>query len=136
LKPREISPPARKGFSVLATPLVNGCEIAAWGRQWNERSAHLLELVAGIDHGSLEPAAELLQELRECRRRLADPPHPELRSLWHRALDEIWEAARSTLYGDLGPARQHADAALHHGQVMRRILEAQADWPTEGKGLS
>lgn len=108
------------------TRLGNGQEVAAWAREWTERSAHLVELVEGIDRGGLEPALELLQEVRECRR-LADPPGPELRSHWRRALDEIWEAARSTLYGDLEPARQHADAALQDVQEMRILLEAWAD---------
>jgi hypothetical protein len=112
LEPRDI-PPVKK-----STP-----EIAAWVREWNAGNAHLLQLVEEVDHGGPDSAVELLQEVRECRRRLADPPDPELRSRWRRALDEIWEAACSMLYGDLGPARQHTDAALGSIQEMRRILE-------------
>jgi hypothetical protein len=81
--------------------------------------------IAGIDCDGLEPAAELLREVRECRRR-PDPADLELRSLWHRALDDSWEAACAALYGDLGPARQHADDAFHHVQEMRRLLAARA----------
>jgi hypothetical protein len=104
----------------------NEHEIAVWAREWKERSAHLIELVGEIDRGSLRPAVELLQEVRDCRR-LADPPASELRSRWRHALDEIWEAACSTLYGDLEPARQHVDAALRNVQELHSILEVWND---------
>jgi hypothetical protein len=102
-------------------------EIASWAREWRERSDHLAELVERVNRGGVEPAMELLQEIRECRRRLAEPPAPELRSHWRRALDETWEAACSTLYGDLEPARRHADAALGSLHEMRGMLEGWAD---------
>jgi hypothetical protein len=124
--PREIQS-YKKGTSGLADTSGNGDEIAAWAKEWNERNAHLLQLVEGFDRGGLDSAVELLQEVRECRRRLADPPDPKLRNCWRRALDEIWEAACSTLYGDLGPARQHTDAALGSIQEMRGILKSCAD---------
>jgi hypothetical protein len=112
----------RKETVVLADRR-NEQEIAVWAREWNERSAHLVELVGEIDRGSLGPAVALLQEVRECRRQLAAPPALELRSRWRFALDEIWEAACSTLYGDLEPARQHVDAALRNVREMDSILE-------------
>jgi hypothetical protein len=93
-------------------------------RGWNDRSAVLLDLLAGIDGDALATASALLAWVRECRRNLADPADPRLRSLCHHALDEIWEAACSTLYGDLGPARRHADAALRDVREMRELLEA------------
>ena len=104
----------------------NGHEITTWAREWNERSAHLIELIEEIDRGGLGLAVELLREVRECRR-LADPPHTELRSRWRNALDELWEAACSTLYGDLEPARQHADEAVRKVQELRSILEVWTD---------
>jgi hypothetical protein len=118
LAPREIHPPIRKG--------ARGREVFPWIREWNDRSARLLQLIAAIDGDGLESAAELLQEVRECRRRLIELPEPELRLRWYSTLDEIWEAACSTLYGDLGPARQHADAALGSIHEMREILESWA----------
>jgi hypothetical protein len=105
----------------------NGHEITTWAREWNERSAHLIELIEEIDSGGLGPVLELLREVRECRRRLADPPVLELRLRWRSALDEIWEAACSTLYGDLDPARRHADAALRDIQELHALLEAWID---------
>jgi hypothetical protein len=99
-------------------------EAAPWVRGWNDRSAVLFDLLAGIDGDALATASALLAWVRECRRNLADPADPRLRSLCHHALDEIWEAACSTLYGDLGPARWHADAALRDVGEMREILGA------------
>jgi hypothetical protein len=125
LEPRNIDSSFRRGVPRLAGLRRNGHEIAAWAREWNERSARLLKRIAGIDCDGLESVAELLREVRECRRR-PDPADPELRSLWHRALDDSWEAACAALYGDLGPARQHADDAFHHVQEMRRLLAARA----------
>jgi hypothetical protein len=116
----------RKETVVLAD-CRNEHEIAVWAREWNERSGRLVELVGEIDRGSLGPAVALLQEVRDCRRRLADPPALELRSRWRSALDEIWEAACSTLYGDLEPARRHVDAALRNVQELQSILEVWID---------
>jgi len=96
-------------------------------REWEEQNAVLRELLAGIDHDGdgrdgLAPVSALLERVRECRRRLADPSDAGLRNLWHRALDEISEATCASLYGDLGPARQHADAALGYLRQMQEIL--------------
>lgn len=99
-------------------------ETAPWVRGWNERSAVLLDLLAAIDGDALTAAAALLAWVRECRLSLEDPADPRLRSLCHHVLDETWEAARSTLYGDLGPARKHAEAARHDVREMRKILDA------------
>ena len=116
---------SRSQSPALSTSRGNRREIAAWAREWNERSTHLLQLIGDIDHDGLASAVELLREGGECRR-LADPPDSELRSLWHRALDEVWEAARSTLYGDLEPARRHADNALGSMQKIREVLQSRA----------
>jgi hypothetical protein len=104
----------------------NPHKITAWAREWNERSTHLVELIEEIDRSGPGPAVELLREVRECRLQ-ADPPVTELRSRWWNALDELWEAACSTLYGDLEPARQHADAAIRKIQELHSILEACTD---------
>jgi hypothetical protein len=125
LELREIGSSFGKGAARPADPRRNGREAAAWVRDWSERSARLLKRIAGIDCDALESAAELLREVRECRRR-PEPADPVLRSLWHRALDDSWEAACSALYGDLGPARQHADNAFHRVQEMRRLLAARS----------
>lgn len=103
----------------------SGLEAALWAREWNQQNTVLCHLLGGMDSDTLAPASALLDWVRECRRTLADPPDPRLRSLCHRALDEIWEAACSILYGDLGPARQHTDAALHHVREMEEILEGR-----------
>ncbi len=99
-------------------------EAALWVRGWNERSAVLLDLLAGIDGDTLASASALLAWVRECRRSLDDPADPRLRSLCHHALDETWEAACSTLYGDLEPARRHAEAALRDVREVQEILAA------------
>ncbi len=99
-------------------------EAAPWVRGWNERSAVLLDLLAGIDGDALAAASALLAWVRECRRSLDAPPDPRLRSLCHHTLDETWEAACSILYGDLEPARRHAEAALRDVQEVREILAA------------
>lgn len=102
-----------------------GLEADPWAKEWREQRVLLHCLLAAIDRESLTPASALLDWVRECRRTLADPPDPRLRSLCHYALDEIWEAACSILYGDLEPARQHTDAALRHVREMEEILEGR-----------
>jgi hypothetical protein len=111
-------------YSVIAKTRRSSPEAASWVRGWNDRSAVLIDLLAGIDGDALAAAAALLAWVRECRLSLDDPADPRLRSLCHHALDETWEAACSTLYGDLGPARRHAEAALRDVREMREILEA------------
>ncbi len=127
MEPREPHPLIGREVLVLVDPCRNSSEAAAWARTWETQNTALLHLLAGMDRDGLEPAAALLEQVRECRRHLADPPSPELRGLWHRALDEIWEAAHANLYGDLAPARQHADRALRHLSEMRKVLESWAD---------
>ncbi len=97
-------------------------EATTWAREWDAQNDVLHHLLEGIDSGTLAPASALLDWVRECRRTLADPPDPNLRKLCHRTLDKIWEAGCSILYGDLGPARQHMDAALRHVREMEEIL--------------
>jgi hypothetical protein len=108
---------------VIANTRRPALEAAPWVRGWNERSAVLLDLLAAIDGDALAAAAALLAWVRECRLSLEDPADPRLRSLCRHALDEVWEAACSTLYGDLGPARHHADAALRDVREMREVLD-------------
>jgi hypothetical protein len=95
-----------------------------WSRDWEEQSARLFHLLERIDRGNLEPAMALLDGLRDCRQRLSDPPHAELRILWRQVLDELWEAARYALYCDLGPARTHADSARRRARELQELLAA------------
>jgi hypothetical protein len=100
-------------------------ETTHWVAGWNERSAVLLDLLGDLDGNTPETASALLEWVRECRRALADPPDPRLRSLCHRVLDEIWEAAYSGLYGDLVPAGHHASAALRKVREMQDYAAAK-----------
>jgi hypothetical protein len=124
LEPRDINPLIRKRTVLLVDPSGPERELVAWATAWNEWSTPLLHKVEGINSDGLASANRVLREIRECRRQLSDPPDPELRSLWHCMLDEIWEAACSTLYGDLEPARQHVDAALGSVQEIKGILQS------------
>ena len=98
-----------------------------WVREWDRQRAVLRHLLGAIDHEGLEPAAALLQRVRECRRRVAEPPAPLVRQLWDAALEEAWQAACCALYGDLGPAREHAEAAENSMEEMRLMLESWLD---------
>jgi hypothetical protein len=109
---------------VIANTRRSAIEAAPWVRGWNERSLVLINLLAAIDGEALAAAAALLAWVRECRLSLDDPADPRLRSLCRRALDETWETACCTLYGDLVPARRHAEAALRAVCEMREMLEA------------
>jgi hypothetical protein len=109
---------------VIDNPRRTVSEAAPWVRGWKDRSLVLIDLLAAIDGDALAAAAALLAWVRECRRSLGAPPDPRLRSLCRRILEETWEAACSTLYGDLGPARQHAEAALQDVRDVWEILDA------------
>jgi hypothetical protein len=88
-------------------------EAALWVREWNERSSHLLGLLDELDGGeSLNIASELLAWVKDSRKLLGEPVDPRLRELCNQFLDEIWEAACASIYGDLGQPQSHADAAL------------------------
>jgi hypothetical protein len=102
-----------------------GLATALWARDWRDRSAALLALLAAVDREAPESASALLAWVRHCRLTLPDPPDLKLRNLRSGTLDEVWEAARSILYGDLEPARLHTDAALRCVRDIDEFLQAR-----------
>jgi hypothetical protein len=82
-----------------------GLATALWARDWRDRSAALLALLAAVDREAPESASALLAWVRHCRLTLPDP--------------------RSILYGDLEPARLHTDAALRCVRDIDEFLQAR-----------
>lgn len=89
----------------------------AWAAAWVRRGETLLDLACRFENAGPEGCATLLVRIRESRPDAEEAPDPELVTLATIFLDELWEAARRLLYGDLDPARMHASIA-------RRQLEA------------
>jgi hypothetical protein len=93
-----------------------------WGREWEERSLPLFKLLEQAELGGVPDICHLLRRVRHCRTTLAGAPTPGLYLLAAQTLDELWEAARRTLYGDLNLADEHTAAAKGHAQEIRQLL--------------
>ncbi|HYG62589.1 MAG TPA: hypothetical protein VEL74_08395 [Thermoanaerobaculia bacterium] len=93
-----------------------------WGREWEEHSLPLFELLQRAERGGVTDICQLLRHVRHCRTTLTEAPTPRLQGLAVRTLDELWEAARLTLYGDLGLADEHTAAAWGHAQKIHQLL--------------
>jgi hypothetical protein len=65
---------------------------------------------------------ELLRNVRVCRTALSPAPLPDVQKLVDRALDEIWEAARLSVYGDVQLASEHTAVARTHAQEIRKRM--------------
>lgn len=93
-----------------------------WTEDWEERFGLLLSLLESIDRDDLGPIQSLLSNVRHSRELLGEVSDPSLRALLQHLLDEVWEAARGALYGDIEPARAHADAAKLYAEQVRDRL--------------
>ncbi|HYO15556.1 MAG TPA: hypothetical protein VE685_20360 [Thermoanaerobaculia bacterium] len=98
-------------------------ETESWTRNWEQCRTALFEFLGRIEGGDVEEAGTVLRKVRECRETWIEPPDPELRLLVHRVLDEVWEAARASLYGDLESSRQHTAAAHYLAREVQAILD-------------
>jgi hypothetical protein len=93
-----------------------------WGREWEERSLPLFELLERAELDDVPDICRVLRRVRHCRTTLSEAPTPGLHRLAVRTLDELWEAAWRTLYGDLDLADEHTAAARGHAQEIRQLL--------------
>ncbi|HEV8578328.1 MAG TPA: hypothetical protein VGX68_04540 [Thermoanaerobaculia bacterium] len=116
-------PPDMERFAFSSDPPGADGNATAWAKAWEEHNTRLFDLLKGIERDAVEPVSKLLERLQECRQSLGDPPDARLRRVWRNLLAELWEAARAALYGDLGPARQHAGAARRLERELRQMLE-------------
>ncbi len=92
-----------------------------WAREWEDRSTPLFDLLFRAEHGT-EMLPELLRNVRVCRTALSPAPLPRIQQLVDRALDEIWEAARLSVYGDVLQASEHTAVARAHSQEIRKLM--------------
>lgn len=92
---------------------------------WEESSEQLFRLA--LDKCLEEPkgCGELLDKVREIRESARQAPDPVWCNLAQGVLDELWEAARLSVYGDLLPARAHVDAAQDKAGELRALLSFQ-----------
>jgi len=91
----------------------------AWTKVWTRRGESLLDLASRFENAEPEGCATLLVRIRESRPAAEEAPDSELRALAFIFLDELWEAARRLLYGDLDPARRHASIARQQLEAIR-----------------
>lgn len=95
-----------------------------WARDWEARTAFLFELWQQCEAEGPEHCPPLLGQIRECRSQAESAPVPEVRTLALRLVDEVWDAARRLLYGDLEHARAHgAQARSLDREIRARIRE-------------
>ncbi|HEV2856154.1 MAG TPA: hypothetical protein VHC97_25420 [Thermoanaerobaculia bacterium] len=80
----------------------------------------LFELLYGAEPDNTAAAAELLAKIRELRERVRELPDSRLRALCGRLLDEVWEAACASVFGDVWSLRERTVEALVLGQDLRR----------------
>ena len=92
-----------------------------WAREWEDRSIPLFDLLSRAEQGT-EMLPELLRNVRFCRTALSPAPLPDVQTLVDRALDEIWEAARLSVYGDVLLASEHTVIARAHAQEIRKRM--------------
>ncbi|HVR98160.1 MAG TPA: hypothetical protein VMW27_16195 [Thermoanaerobaculia bacterium] len=85
----------------------------------------MFELLFRAEHGT-ELLTELLRDVRTCRTTLSPAPFPNVQELVDNTLDEIWEAARLSVYGDVLLANQHTAAARAHSQEIQKLLAVLA----------
>lgn len=93
-----------------------------WTEDWEERFGTLLSLLGSIDRDDLGSIQSLLSNVRQSRELLGEISDPNLRALLQRLLDEVWEAARGALYGDIEPAKTHVAAAQLYAEQVRDRL--------------
>lgn len=92
-----------------------------WAREWEDRSIPLFDLLSLAEQGT-EMLPELMRNVRACRTVLSPAPLPHVQELADRALDEIWEAARLSVYGDVLLASEHTAVARAHAQEIRKLM--------------
>src|ERR1043166_4669525 len=96
-----------------------------WEREWEARSTPLFELLFSAEHGT-EILPELLRNVRACQTALSPAPFSNVQELVDSTLDEIWEAARLSVYGDVLLANQHKATARAHSREIRKLLAVRA----------
>lgn len=94
----------------------------AWVQEWEESSLPLFEQLRRAEHGEVSDICRLLRQVRHCRMTLTEAPTPRLQGLAVLTLDELWEAARLTIYGDLDLADRHTAAAKDHALQISQLL--------------
>jgi hypothetical protein len=105
-------------FSIAAMlPAVRPCDWTDW---WSAQMDSLFELLYGAEPDNTAAAAELLAKVRELREKARELPDPQLRALSERVLDEVWEAACASVFGDVCSLRERTVEALVLGQHLRR----------------
>jgi hypothetical protein len=133
--PRVEDDPADARQRIDAIRGVRETRLSGQTRRWESDLDALFELLRKAERDNSATAAELLARIRQLRETVDDLPDPALRSLMRRLLDEIWEAARAAVYGDLELVRERTARAYALAQRVRELLarldsEASADLTT------
>jgi hypothetical protein len=114
--------PATEGLTVLDRTVIRESQLSGPARSWESAIDELLALLRRAERESSAVAAELLARIRQLREAVNELPDPALRSLTRRLLDEIWEAARASVYGDIESVRERTERVRELAQRVRELL--------------
>lgn len=97
-----------------------------WVKMWEDSMEELFRLALEECLERPQRCGELLDKVRESRESVRQAPDPVWSSLAQGVLDELWEAARLSVYGDLLPAQARIGAAQDKAGELRTLLSHQA----------